>query len=48
MPPWRFLSQVFVVIEGQGIMELNGVSTGPLLPGTAIHMPPGVSAFESF
>lgn len=34
--------QVFVVTDGCGVMELNGVSTGPLVPGVAVHIPPGV------
>ena len=34
--------QVFLVLSGKGSMELDGQPTGTLLPGTAIHMPPGV------
>lgn len=34
--------EVFLVLSGRGAMELDGVPTGTLTPGDAVHLPPGV------
>ena len=35
--------EVFLVLTGSGAMELDGVPTGVLTPGSAVHVPPGVT-----
>ena len=34
--------EVFLALSGRGEMTLDGVSTGPLSAGDAVHVPPGV------
>eukprot|EP00615_Pteridomonas_danica_P011584 CAMPEP_0114331682 /NCGR_PEP_ID=MMETSP0101-20121206/2578_1 /TAXON_ID=38822 ORGANISM="Pteridomonas danica, Strain PT" /NCGR_SAMPLE_ID=MMETSP0101 /ASSEMBLY_ACC=CAM_ASM_000211 /LENGTH=165 /DNA_ID=CAMNT_0001462103 /DNA_START=110 /DNA_END=607 /DNA_ORIENTATION=+ len=35
--------EVFIVLEGKGVMELNGERTEILTHGHAVHIPPGVT-----
>lgn len=35
--------EVFLVLTGSGTMELDGIPTGVLTTGSAVHVPPGVT-----
>lgn len=37
----RRLTETYYVLEGEGVMELDGIGH-PLRPGTVVHIPPGV------